>query len=386
VRIIPVNSAALAPAAPQEVAALTNQSLPQTEIALHWRQQTVPPLVVGQELDALVLQILPEGNLLLDLQGIALEAESPGGLSAGQQLRVRVEQLVPQVVLHITDLEPTIEFEAARLLRNHLPAHADHGEVLQDLLTRLDTDLPEHPALPVFAGLKKAIEMLLSPGSPPHVEQLEKLTRDGGIYYEAKLSAAAKSNPNEMPEIGATDLKGLLLKALQEAEEMPRGVELRNAIHAELNHVETQQAVNLLAQLDTGGFQFQVPFFNGSWFSTASLSIEPDGKGTAETRDGRPKGFNLLFLLDLENFGRTRIDARVSDHELRAVFYIDRESSIALVREATPGLRETLLGMGYRDVFLAAKPLKEIPEEKRQKFDAIAIGGPTSVHLLDYKA
>ena len=39
----------------------------------------------------------------------------------------------------------------------------------------------------------------------------------------------------------------------------------------------------------------------------------------------------------------------------------------------------------YRDVFLAAKPLRDIPEEKRQKFDAIAIGGPTSVHLLDYK-
>jgi hypothetical protein len=228
--------------------------------------------------------------------------------------------------------------------------------------------------------------MLLSPGSPPHVQQLEKLVRDGGIYYESKLLAAAKAEPEQMPELARGDLKGLLMAAVQAADELPRGSDLKAAIHAQLNHIETQQAVNLLAQLDTGGFQLQVPFFNGSWFSTAAISIEPDGKGTAERRDNHAAGYNLLFLLDLENFGRTRIDARVSSHELRAIFYVDRESSIALVREAIPGLRETLIGMGYRDVFLNAKSLKEIPEEKRQKFDAIAIGGPTSVHLLDYKA
>jgi len=385
VRIIPVNSAALAPAAAQEVAPLTNNSLPQTEIVFHARQQTIPPLVLGQEVDALVLEILPEGKLLIELQGIPLEAESPGGLSAGQHLRVRVEQLQPQLVLQITELEPTIEFEAARLLRNHLPAHADNGQLLHDLLLRIQSDTTQKPLSPLMRDLQAAAELLLSPGAAPHAEQLEKLARDGGIYYEAKLAAAAKADTAEIPEIARSDLKGLLLAALEETEGIAPSVELREAIHAQLHHVETQQAVNLLAQLDSGGFQLQVPIFNGLWFSTASVSVEPDARGTAERGDGRSQGFNLLFLLDLENFGRTRIDAHVSQYELRAVFYIDRESSIALLREAAPSLRQTLLAMGYRDVFLAAKPLRDIPEEKRQKFDAIAIGGPTSVHLLDYK-
>jgi len=41
--------------------------------------------------------------------------------------------------------------------------------------------------------------------------------------------------------------------------------------------------------------------------------------------------------------------------------------------------------MGYREVLLAVTPLKDIPTEKRQKFDAIAVGAPTSIHLLDVK-
>ena len=97
-------------------------------------------------------------------------------------------------------------------------------------------------------------------------------------------------------------------------------------------------------------------------------------------------GYNLLFLLDLENFGRMRIDAHVAENNLRVIFYIDRESSLSLLRQEISTFRETLVALGYREVLLAARPLKEIPDEKRQKFDAIAIGAPTSVHLLDVKA
>jgi hypothetical protein len=66
-------------------------------------------------------------------------------------------------------------------------------------------------------------------------------------------------------------------------------------------------------------------------------------------------------------------------------FYVDRDSSIALLRQELPSFRETLLAMGYCEVFLSATALKDIPTEKRQKFDAIALGGPSSIHLLDVK-
>ena len=57
-----------------------------------------------------------------------------------------------------------------------------------------------------------------------------------------------------------------------------------------------------------------------------------------------------------------------------------------LVRQELPRVRETLIALGYRDVLLAAKPLRELSQEKREKFAALAVGAPSSMRLLDMKA
>ena len=365
---------------------MTNQRTPRGEIWSDWANATLPPLALGQEIDALVLEILPNGRLLLKLGETPIEAESPSGLSTGQHLRLRVEQLQPQLVLYITEIEPTIEIEAARLLRAHLPAHADAGELLEQLISRFEANPEAWPVSPTLARLREAIETLLSDGTPISADRLKTLVQNGGIYYEAKLFQAARHDPQALRQIAGDDLKGLLLSAMKEAEAGAHSADFKTAINAQLNNLETQQAVNLLAQLDGGAFQFQIPFFTGARFSTAAVSVEGDGNSGADRQGKKTGGYNLLFLLDLENFGRTRIDAHVTERELRVIFYVDRESSIGLLRQEIPSFRQTLLAMGYREVLLAAKPLKEIPEEKRQKFDAIAVGAPTSIHLLDVKA
>jgi hypothetical protein len=386
VRINPTNSASLPALEAQEIPPLTNQRVPRGEISSDWRNTTLPPLALGQEIDAVVLEVLSDGRILVDLGAAAVEAESPSDLTAGQHLRLRVEQLQPQLVLYITEIEPTIEVEGARLLRAHLPAHADAGELLEQLIARLEIESATEPVSPTLAKLRESIARLLPDGAPPAPEQLRNLFQNGGIYYEPKLFHAARHEAQALRQIADGDLKGLLLSAMKEAEAGAHSADFKSAIGAQLNNLETQQAVNLLAQLDGGAFQFQIPFFSGTRFSTAALSVERDGRGAADRQDKSTAGYNLLFLLDLENFGRTRIDAHVSERELKVIFYVDRESSIALLREEIPSFRQTLVAMGYREVLLAAKTLKEIPEEKRQKFDAIAVGAPPSIHLLDVKA
>jgi hypothetical protein len=370
----------------QEIPSVTRQRVPPHTTSLDWKNSALPPLQLGQEIDAVVLQLLPGDRLLLELGGRQVEANSLSGLTAGQQLRLSVEQLQPQLLLHITEVVPTIEAEAAKLLRSHLPAHADAGELLEQLASLIDIKSASPPIGTALIKLRQTIETLLSDGAPPSADSLKNLLQNGGIYYEAKLLHAVKEDPQRFREIADGDLKGLLLSALKEDGADFSSAAFRNAISAQLNNLETQQAVNLLAQLDGGTFQFQIPFFTGTGFSTAALSVESDGKGTANPQDKKSGGYNLLFLLDLENFGRTRIDAHVTEKGLRVIFYVDRESSIALLRQELPSFRETLWAMGYHEVLLAAKPLKDIPAEKRQKFDAIAVGAPTSIHLLDMKA
>lgn len=199
--------------------------------------------------------------MLLELDGRQVEADGPSGLNAGRQLRLRVDQIHPQVLLHIMEVESTLGAEAAKLLRSHLPAHADAGELLEHLVSLIDTNNQNPLAAPALAKLKQTLATLLSDGKPPDAERLKSLLQDGGVYYEAKLLPTAKEDLQRLPEIADGDLKGLLLSALKENGAGISSTALKNAISGQLNNIETQRAVNLLAQLDRGLFQFQIPFF-----------------------------------------------------------------------------------------------------------------------------
>jgi hypothetical protein len=373
----------------REVASASNRR-PRDLLSRHGANGLLPPLQLGQELEALVVEELDSGRLLLKIGAIFIEADSPGGLAAGQSVRLRVEQLQPQVVLHVTDAEPTIEAEAARLVRAHLPAQSDAGELLHSLQHELEAWLDASDSAAQAAEklekVRATIATMVTSGAPPTAEKLKMLARDGGLFYEAKLFGAAASDNEPLLEIANRDLKGLLLAALEATEASGFSKGVQDALKAQLNNLETQQAVNLLAQLDSGVFELQIPFFTGAGFSTAVLAMEPDGHG-AGGEPGRGKsGFSLLFMLDLEHFGHTRIDAHISDNELRAVFFVDNERSVQIIRQELSGFRETLLALGYSNLYLAAKPLKDLPADKQEKFAALAAGALSSIHLLDMKA
>jgi hypothetical protein len=373
----------------REIASASNRR-PRDLLSRHGANALLPPLELGQELEALVVEELDSGHLLLKIGAAFIEADGPGGLAAGQSVRLRVEQLQPQVVLHVTDAELTLEAEAARLLRAHLPAQTDAGELLNslqhELTAWLDASDSAAQAGEKLAKLRAAIATMMTNGAPPTAEKLKTLARDGGVFYESKLFGAAASDNEPLSVIANRDLKGLLLAALESTAASTFSKGLQNALRAQLNNLETQQAVNLLAQLDGGAFELQIPFFTGTGFSTAVLAVEPDGHGAGgEPRKGK-SGYLLLFMLDLENFGRTRIDAHINGNELRAVFFVDNERSLQLIRQELFGFRETLLALGYSNLQLAAKPLRDLPVDKEEKFAALAAGALSSIHLLDTKA
>lgn len=370
------------------VAAVSPQPLLRLEAVVHSGSSQMPPLAVGQTASATVLRLLSADRLLLHVEGALVETNNPGGVSAGESLRVRVDRLLPQVVLHIVDQEPDIETEALRLLRTQLP-----GRASVDSLTNLQNHLASHPALregvssPSSVGkLHALISAMLPDQSLPTPESLAAFVRDGGLHYEAKLFRAALEGPQAFARVATSDLKGLLLGALEEISAAPPAGDLRAAILSQLGQVEAQQAANLLAQLRGEPYQLQLPLLAGLGWNALALSIERD----AQDADGKPEkreaGFTVLFLLDLENFGRVRIDARIGTETLRVIFYAEQESSLVRLDDELPAFHETLQAMGYREVLLAAKPLKDIPPEKEPKFAALALGASPGISLLDVKA
>lgn len=390
-----------------------------------------PSLNVGQELVVHVLEQLPEGHMLLGVQGTRLEAAAPTTLAIGTRLPVVVEQLRPQVVLRVLDPGSAVQAEAAELLRAHLPYRVPAGVALgtlQQALHRFSAHMTSEVS-PTLVRVQSFLAAVVPPNVPPTPERLATLVRDGGMHYEAKLARHVREGQRAITRAADADLKGLLLRTVRELDtaesppptEGPRSrstggadrsgreagpgrVErepatnlaaraaaptdtrrLANALVEYVQHIETQQAVNVLARVHGEAFQLQIPIPVGQGWATALLALEPDER-SEPGQPGRERGYNLLFHLDLEDFGTTRIDAHVSPRALRAVFYTEKAAALALLRAEIPAFRATLQAQGFEDVLLAAEPLERLTRLKVQKFAALHAGVPGQVRLIDVRA
>lgn len=375
---------------PQEASATSFQRLRNNTTQSQSKHAPLPPLQVGQEITAIVVRELADGRITLNLNGALIEANNLGGLAAGETLRLRVELLDPEIILQIIERELAPEEEAVRLLRQQLGGGSVAGRdsllTLQDkLAVQPDTRDGGRTHLRLDK-LRDFITAFLSKGEPLTSQRLAEMVRDCGLHYESKLFRVVAQNPQRLAEIADSDLKGLLLGALKELETAALTGEPRNAILGQLNTLEGHQAVNLLAQMKGHAFQLYLPLFSGDSLFTVALSVERDGKGAGTPTTAKPHGYRILFLLDLEHFGHTRIDSHVSADDLTVIFYVDQENSVALLKRELPRFRETLKFMGYRDVWLAARGMNAMSQDQQSQFNALALGIPPSLSLLDVKA
>jgi hypothetical protein len=358
--------------------------VPEGEARLRPANAAPASLQPGQELEAVVVEELADGRLVLDIGTGLLEANDPGSLAVGQRLRLRVDFTEPQVLLHIVEQDLPLRGEIARLLRQRLPVEGQESlGALENLLEFADSLEPDAPAPPWLEKLKVFLTRLINAREAMTAERLQELVRDGGLHYEMKLSRAAALKDAPLMEIAERDLKGLLLGALEELNAAGAG-EPSRAVAGQLYHLEGQQAANLLAQIDGRAFQFHVPLFTGAGFTDVAVSIERDGGGGSE-RDKKGGEYAVLFALDLEEFGCLRIDARVRANFLTAVFYADKESSLMQLRLELPCLEESLQALGFSQIALGARALRELRRDQDLRFTALALGMPSDSGLLNVK-
>ena len=99
----------------------------------------------------------------------------------------------------------------------------------------------------------------------------------------------------------------------------------------------------------------QLPFYAGQDLTTAFLSVEPDGS-PGGMQGGRRSGYNVLFLLDPDRFGPTRIDAHFGASSVRVVFYLENPDALSSqittgsLMTSTPGLVVGSLDLGGGNV------------------------------------
>jgi hypothetical protein len=368
----------------RQSATVSSKRVPDAESRLRPAPNALSSLELGQEIDAVVIEELADGRLVLDIGGALVEANDPGSLAVGQRLRLQVDFTEPQVLLHIVEQELPLEGEAARLLRQRLPAEDQASLAGLQALLESSGALDEGAAAPVWTEkLRLFLAKLINDNDVMTPERLQQLVRDGGLHYEMKLLRAVADKNANLREIAQGDLKGLLLGALDELHMMAASAEPRRTVAGQLYRLEGQQAANLLAQIEGHAFQLQVPLFTSAGFTDVALSIQGDGGGKSERNKKQSGEYNVLFALELEEFGRMRIDAHVRAESLTAIFYLDVESSLTRLRMELPQLRESLQALGFENMLLSARPLREMAREQEIKFTALSLGVPSDVRLLN---
>jgi hypothetical protein len=172
-------------------------------------------------------------------------------------------------MLHIIEQEPTIESEVSGLLRQRLPGLTDQDKTLIAFPEKLVSSIillgGRAPQF-TLEKLRSFVADILDSQQPLTPERLMQFVRDGGLHYESKLFRALGENSGDLATIAHRDLKGLLLGALKDLEAGVGGGVPRRAIAGQLDHLEVQQAVNLIAQLEGQPLQIRIPFSTGAEF------------------------------------------------------------------------------------------------------------------------
>jgi hypothetical protein len=312
------------------------------------------------------------------------------GLPVGRELTLRVEQLNPTLNFRMLSAGQSGDADILQILRTRLPNYVAAADVVQSLRQewhRLADQLPGLEAFPQTVRLHDFLTRLLPEGELPGAEQLAAYIRDGGQFYEAKLVQRGAEHPATLRDVAEQDVKGLLLGALQELERDSEGsatAALRLGIRQHLDHIESQQALHLLARMHDEAFPLQIPVWLGQAFSTIMLAVDRDGQGKEDGQGSADGGYHVLFLLNLDGLGQTRIDAYATAQALRVVFYLEQQEALPVLRDEIPMLTSVLRDLGFAEVCIEARPLAGLSPEKRQTA-GLGVTVPVGVNRVDVK-
>ncbi len=334
-------------------------SLPLKEIWLEPRSKEGSPTFRPHDiLEGEVLEKIDARQILIRLEGRSYVAESRIPLSEGDRMLLRVEATHPRVVLTPllkgSDQDPGIPLSLKTLSSLFLP---ESQTVSLSGLQRMGSQ--------VFPGeIRETVEKLLGLLNQFAVEDPARLNSDevrksvvrSGLLFEEKIGRMVETGTGDPWEkMVKEDLKGLLMTLREELErgnpssflpkeEMPSLEKTGDSLNQILNKIEGTQVLNLLPLEDRQRIFLLLPlwFQEHLYFADVQISLPRFRKDPSE-----PEDVAVLFLLDMPDWGRLSLEARMKGENLYGLFKVSDPGVASFLEENLPGLKERLGGMGF---------------------------------------
>jgi len=384
------NKAVLEILSPQQMHSLAVTSAGKVPVPLQMASFT---LAAGDIVSALVQKRLPNGHIQLNIQGVSVETPAPKQIAQGDLLVLRMHK--PPAGFQFISAHKNAAEKAMAVVKNNLSISQ---EPLASSMAAMRNVLPALAAagMPNMDGFAQLGAWFSSDAPeqklPVSGEYLARIMRDSGAGLEAKLlTLSQKVIPNTPQSVAILhDLKTIMLQL--------SNVQSSNINHAgmirlltELSQhssarIESNQALNVLAQMHGDPIRFELPMLIGQQLVNVHMSLQQQYQHASDDSvqgDTPEQAYSILLALELSGLGKLRVDASISDASVHARIYSEQADAGQFIRDHMQRLEMRLQDLGYKEVFLLAS--QSAPDaEKQRHFDQLTQLAPvSSLNLLD---
>jgi hypothetical protein len=332
-------------------------------------------LSAGELLEALVLSQQGDGKVTLQVKNTSIAAETLVALKTGEKLTVRVEQMLPQLLLRIvggTEMQKLSE-----LLCLHRANPGDLADLFSGAKNILNHAVIETHAGPAAARSARMLLHILdtsvfsraTAGNPLFLKDM--MASIGLLLERNLLKGQDKSDTRET-------VKELLLKLAGEIRDAGAAETLKETLaflERGTKAIEGQQIAAVLGQeLDRSLFlQAACQFPAGIRMQDIFIDQETDGM------DGQ-KRFHAMLLLSMDTLGEVIADASAYGSRLDCVLYCETTETIDFLNILLPELRDSLGAAGYTEPSVRCLLERNMREAKS---DRLAERRLYSLHAVD---
>ena len=337
--------------------------------------QPLPPLQPGQRLEAWVTARQSATQVVLQVEGKKLVAETALPLRVGDRLSLEVVDnrgKIPQLKI----LEQGASF-TLQTLRSALPRQEPLIQALRFLAATRGTE--PAPPCSVTDRLAALITTLPQRSDLVHPQRLRQAIRQSGLFYEANLSPAA-------PAPGSLDLKFQLLQLARLIGHPPAGAFPKNrppatppagqevpvanpaagapeSVSAKVSAALSRLVLNQLASLPAPEhpallWHLELPLRNGDQLEPFKLTIEEERTKTAAGRSSTQ--WSVWVEMAPPRLGNLRIKLTLRQNQVSAYLWSESPRTRALFQRHLETLGQNLRARGLETDRI--QTLKEPPQ------------------------
>lgn len=338
---------------------------------------------VGQVLNALVVDRMPSGNVLLNVGGREFVTPLDLPVQAGSRLQLEVQQVQPQVTLKVLTnvrdgtpsqlTQPTTQASQQSLLSSSTAFSVDaKPSPLSSLLVALATPSAQ-PALRALVSQAPALASLISALSS-HTLQANALSGGAisaaisrsGLFNEANLvvdrgSRASSSSKTQLAQL--QKLIGELPTTNLNTEARASLSTLSDLTNAALANLTQQQLISMPQDTGSQRWCFGIPLAYEGNLVDLNMVIERDEK------NGESSNAEALWRVDLSltlpEIGPLRVLITMSGREVTVVFNSDSSQVRGLVDSSFGQLKERMILNDFRVTSITAQAMTEVPTAQK---------------------